>query len=253
MYAWPPNEDKSAALVINTSNWTTTSLPVKSRRKGQLSPLSRTASSGFIVTKESKQVTNIQENDRTLEGLSVIIANKDSNLSTLLTSQPAIQQVPLWTIVPGVGALHGSTASSTGIHISSISAINLAGKMSGVVDRIVKCTKDGQIASEDDLRAITMPPPVQAISQPLQQEQKLSGAEWPAHVRKVSVWRKGRKELMEDALDEIEMLFAGDGIQDVEQRIKGFKPNEDQGLLSKDMGEGAEASGENELLAALLG
>ncbi|EIW69576.1 hypothetical protein TREMEDRAFT_30856 [Tremella mesenterica DSM 1558] len=233
------------------------------------------------------------------------------------TLQP--DRIPLWMLVPGFGALNGSTAMSIGIHLHEFSAINL--KMTPQAQSRSFSSKDGKLKEEESFINKGMEgtgkkkvASVQMIKQhfkdragstsiirpieggisgrdgihgkgvevngvnggggsesgigggsgmgnegtgpmimitppdrkpPMSLESLGRSGSWPAGVNRVTGWRKGRKEMMEDTLEELN-LGLGSLDQDLTEKVGRLligdyhKRKQQEGEKEKEMRIGAE-------------
>lgn len=184
-------------------------------------------------------------------------------------------RIPLWTLAPGVGALHGPTSVSIGIRLSDFSAINLRDKSTQSViagggqiqnlgaksfssveagirtspialkglglgldpikrpDSAVESERrkvpsihgssTGEVGGTPDASVprpqIQVTPPDQKPAAPLppgslEAGGRVPSASWPVGVNRVPGWKKGRKELMEDTIEEL-----GKGLMGVDEEM----------------------------------
>ncbi|CAD6572178.1 MAG: hypothetical protein TREMPRED_000465 [Tremellales sp. Tagirdzhanova-0007] len=287
MYAWPADRDASQTSLIPSIVSTAI---LSSQVRHEVKFLREASSNAATFTKPSEAVRFQLDQQRPADPVATLtVVTADAVEATLrsdpnATIPPPIERIPLWNLVPGVGALHGSTASSIGIRLSDFSASNLQQEFTstGTTNEAIS-NRQANIASPPmDLSPLFLQPPVEALSRPstpskgpVPHHLKDSTAQfsppdgaspnllntrtqsWPPPVNKVHGWRKGRKELMEDTLETVYLGQPSEGMGEMVLRIKGLgvgSAHEDPVLTREGWknGGGNEKNEEDELLQGLL-
>ena len=161
-------------------------------------------------------------------------------------------RIPLWTLAPGVGVLHGSVSASLGIRLSDFSASNLASKTNETIDESANKHLPSSIVgiktSPVDVKKLeklnVTRPPIEPISRPTSAAKKVpdlpggqvpapaamakrltppsstgGSGEWPGRKSRVPTWKKGRKEVMEDVLEDVDQQQTDERVEDEERMI----------------------------------
>ncbi|KAK4689506.1 hypothetical protein P7C73_g607, partial [Tremellales sp. Uapishka_1] len=149
-------------------------------------------------------------------------SNRPDDPSKNASAAP-LDRIPLWALAPGVGILHGSTSVSIGVKLSDFSANKLDYAKSTSTNQA--STSESLMRFPVDLGPIKRPsstaPPSKAVplSQIGEKNEKTPSIHltppertynlvpntqsWPSPLNKVPGWRKGRRQQMDDVMDEI--------------------------------------------------
>ena len=169
MYAWPAGRDASPSSLKPSI---ATTLPSQSRH--DVTSSHETSGRAATSTVPAEELGFHREKERPADPVATLtVVTADAVEATLnsnakATIPPPIDRIPLWSLVPGVGALHGSTASSIGIRLCDFSAINLQRETAsiGIANETISSSQANIVTSPMDLSSLTLQPPVEAISRP---------------------------------------------------------------------------------------